>query len=744
MFQHIRRAITWLAAIILIATLASCGGSTASGQCEVLDPGRSSSLPNCTVSTVPGSQAAAPTLTLSLTDAAGATVATLTPQRSGVLQAMLKDARGNPVSGVAVVFSTNDKTATLVPASGSALTDTAGVARIGIAAGTQAGGFSVTAGAAVNGTSVSATIGYAVSFPTLTLSALTVAPSPLSAGGTASLAVTVMDGTQPFAPAQSVSFTSPCAAAGKATISSPVTTVGGVASTSYIDKGCGAADTITATTSLGGVSTLLSGVLNVLPASAGQLVFISAQPLNIALKGTGGPGRQESSVVTFKVLDKSGNPVAGAAVRFSLSGASGTGGVTLGAALGSSGADGTVSTVVYAGTVNTPIRIIATIDGSNPTVTSVSDQLVVSTGVADQNSFSLSTEIYNVEGASHDGCNLPVGSRIRVSLADHFHNPVPNGTAVSFTAEGGSIEASCLTGSGVVGAAPTGACSVNFCASNPRVGDGRLTILAYALGEESYTDDLAITNTVNRYDQGEQFADLCEPFRNDAAISDAQANSTLKDSRTSACPTPTGTDVYIDSNGDGRYNATGDGIYNGVLNVDPATGQTLANNRSSSVHVRASLVQVMSGSTAVVTPYGASRTVALDRCVDGTAFANTPVRFLLAIRDNNPTVYASNTAAALGIDKDLPGNILPAGTKIEVTTSNGKLLSTNSYIVPNTNESNASIWTYALSLQSDAIQSGASGAAPLVCSDASHNGVLTVRVTTPLGIVTETSFNVTD
>jgi hypothetical protein len=44
-------------------------------------------------------------------------------------------------------------------------------------------------------------------------------------------------------------------------------------------------------------------------ATASQLTFVSAAPQTIALKGTGGAGRQESSVVTFKVLDASGNPV---------------------------------------------------------------------------------------------------------------------------------------------------------------------------------------------------------------------------------------------------------------------------------------------------------------------------------------------------------------------------------------------------------------------------------------------------
>lgn len=748
MIQNTRRAITWLYAVILTGVLTACGGGTANDQCSVLDPSRSSRLPGCAGAGTPSDTVAIAPLSVTLTDSAGVTNGSVAPDRPGILRARVRDGSGNPISGVAVQFTTTDKSAVLVPGSGSALTDSQGMAQVGLQAGAEAGGFTATAVATKGTATASGNVGYAVSFPTLTLSPLSIAPSPLAAGGTASLMVTVLDGAQAFAPAQAVSFTSPCAAAGKASISSPVTTVAGVASTSYIDKGCGGADTITATTSLGGVSVSQSGVLTVLAASAGQLAFVSAQPRTIALKGTGGPGRQESSTVTFKVLDQAGTPIAGTRVNFALSGAIATGGITLSPTFGFAGADGTVSTVVFGGTVNTPLRVVATIDGSAPLVTTVSDQLVVSTGVAEQNSFSLSTAIYNLEGASFDGCTTPAGTNLRVSLADHFHNPVPNGTAVSFTAEGGSVEGSCLTGSGGAGAAPNGECSVRFCSSNPRVKDGRVTVLAYALGDESYTEKLTLTNTINRYDQDELFDDLCEPSRNDSAISNSEANSTLKDSNplkgeTTACRTPSGTDVYIDSNGNGLYNDRGDGLYNGVLNVDPVTGQTLANNRSSTVHVRGSLVLVMSGSKAAITPLGASNVVALDHCVDGTPFANNPVSFALAIRDTNTTVFPSNTAARLG--QDLPGNVLPAGTRIEFTTSNGKVISSASYTVPNTNETSAAdVWIYMPSLRSDATQTPATAPIPLACTNESRGGMLTVKVTTPMGVVTEANFSVTD
>ncbi len=684
--------------------------------------------------------AASASLKILLTDNSGAVINQVSPVDPGTLQAQVKDANGTVVPNVAVTFTTSDKTGVFVPSSGTALTDISGVAKVTLPAGAQAGAFTATASALLGSTAVKASTSYGVGFPILTLGALALAPTTLSAGGTASLSTTVLSGGNPFTPAQSVSFTSPCAVAGKAVISSPVITVNGVASTSYTDKGCGGSDTITASTSLADATASRSGTLAILPATAGQISFVSALPQNIALKGTGGPGRQESSTVTFKVLDRNGNPVAGVLVdffAFSSTGTSvGTGGLTLNPIVASSGADGMVATVVLAGTVNTPVRISATLSGTVPAITSISDQLVVSTGIPDQDSFSLSTETYNVEGASYDGCPSPFGSVLRISLADHFNNPVPDGTAVSFTAEGAVVDASCLTGltnttltNGTVIAQKgiPGVCTVRFCSASPRPRDGRITILAYALGEESFTDDPAIANSINRFDPAETFQDLCEPFRNDRAISNSEANSTVIDAKAGrVCEKPVVGEPYIDTNGDGQYTATGDGKYNGVLNIDPATGQTIASAKTPVVHVRASLVQVLSTSVAAITSLTPT-TVNLDHCVNGTPFVNNPRTVFLAIRDLNPTVFPGNT---------LPGNILPAGTQISITASNAKILGEASFVVPNTNEHRSAVWTYPVSVQSDATQSGPGATPPLECTNPVSSGALTVKVTTPGGTVT--------
>jgi hypothetical protein len=745
---------------LLVGLMVACGGGGNDDGCVSADPTRNPNLPSCgssTSSTKPTTSADSITvasLTLFLVDASGANITSISPDRPGTLKAIVKDTKGNTAPNIAVTFTTTDKTGVFVPSSGTALTNASGVAEASLPAGAQVGAFTVTATATVGASTASGKTSYAVNFPTLAFSALTATPTSLAAGGTASLGVTVLKGSSPFIPAQSVSFTSPCVTSGKATISTPVITVNGVASTSYTDKGCGGVDMITASTSLGGATFTQTGTITVLGAVAGQIAFVSALPQNIALKGTGGAGRQESSTVTFKVLDRNGNPVSGQSVNFALS--TSVGGLSLNPGSSTTGADGIVSTVVAAGTINTPVRVMATLAGTS--ITTLSDQLVISTGIPDQNSFSLSTQIFNVEGGNYDGCESPVGSRIRVSLADHFNNPVPDGTAVSFTAEGGTVDASCLTG--LVNTTLTdgtvikqkgipGECSVRFCSANPRPADGRITILAYALGEESFTD----VNGNNLFESAEAFQDLGEPLRNDRAITNRNANANWSVNANSLSPIDpddvwaTGSAVrasgetFIDSNAGGGWDRSGDGIYNGVLKASQ-------NFNNQATHVRGALVQVLSTSQANITSLDTAP-VALSRCVDGVPFVNTPRTLRLAIRDDNATVFAGNRAntAPLLLPVDFPGNILPAGTKIEFSLSNGKILSDISFIVPNTNEPSASAWIYPVLMQSDAKQSGpakAAGEPSFVCENEVTSGLLTVKVTTPRGLITTRSFTVTD
>lgn len=727
-----------LAAGTAVTLLAGCGGGgSGSSDCSTLDPSRNPNLPGCVVPPVTPVVPVTPvpaTLALSLKDGAGKATTSVSPGNSATVQAVVKDGKGAVLSGVLLTLNSSDKSASFTPGAASALTDANGVASIVIAAGSQSGAFALTASATVNGSVLTSNINYTVVYPTLTMGGVGVVPATLSAGGTAGLSVTVMNGAAVYAPVQSVVFSSPCAAAGKAAISSPVNTVNGVASTSYIDKGCGAPDVITASTVFNATTLSQTGTLTVQTASAGQIGFVSALPQNIALKGTGGAGRQESSIVTFKVLDRNGNPVSGKVVNFSLN--TTAGGLSINPAQSTSGADGSVSTTVASGTMSTPIRVTASLQGTS--LSTVSDQLVVSTGIPEQDSFTLSTSMFNTEGGDFADCTAPTGATITARLGDHFHNPVPDGTAVSFTAEGGTVDASCLTGLAnttltdgtvITQKGIPGSCSVRFCPGSTRPLDGRVTILAVALGEESFVD----ANSNNLYDTGESYVDLGEPFRNDRAIVGSNAN--FKDDAYS-----TGNAVLVspekptDSNGNGIWDQAGDGQYNGIRRAASSANTTVANT----VHIRQALVQVLSGSTARFTPLGAAA-IDLDKCVDGSVFDNRVRTFPLAIRDSNDTVFAMNRAAVTGQAMDLPGNPLPAGTTITFSASNGSIVSGTSFVVPSMDSASSANWIYPVQMISDVTQIGTACQPNNV-----RNGLLTVTVRTPNGILTSTSYAVSD
>lgn len=743
-----------IAAVALSTVLSACGGgggsgSASGGSCVTIDPSRPANLPGCPTTGGTG-VAGKPSLALALTDATGATIGAVTPGAAATLTAIVRDANGAGVPNTLVTFVSSDKNVVFTPASGSVVSDAAGraVVQVGAGATTASGGYAITASASVAGAAVTSSAGYTVTVPTLTLSAPVIAPTTLAAGGTASLTVTATTGTAVYTPALTVAFTSPCATAGKARISSPVATVNGVASTSYTDLGCGGNDVITASTVYNGNTITSSASIAVQPASAGQLAFVSALPQNIALKGTGGAGRQESSTVTFKVLDRNGNPVSGQAVNFTLN--TNVGGLTLNPATATTGSGGLVTTTVAGGTVNTPVRVTATLAGT--TLSTLSDQLVVSTGVPEQNSFTLSALVRNLEGGQFNGCPAPSGTIITARLADHFHNPAPDGTAVSFTAEGGSIDASCLTGltnttltdgTVVTQKGIPGECTVRYCAGNPRPADGRVSILAYALGEESFVD----VNGNNRYEAGELYTDLGEPFRNDRAITDGNANG-IDDIWKAGNAARASAEPYIDSNGSGGWNQNGNGIYNGVLQTVPNV------DGGNTVHVRQGLVLVLSNSAPRVTLLDQAvdgapvvGTLQLNRCTTGTKFVNEVKSFRFAIRDDNPTVFANNLRSAHPNDPswlfDGPGNPLPAGTTILFSTSNGLLLgaaaSPTGVVVPNTNAADSSAWTYSVELLSDAVQG-----ADLSCADRAGNGSLTITITTPTGRITSFTYPVAD
>ena len=527
----------------------------------------------------------------------------------------------------------------------------------------------------------------------------------LSAYGTAGVSVDVLNNGVIYTTPLTVSFTSACAGSGKASLTSSVTTVNGTASASYLDNGCNnpsPGDTITATLANGATVT---GILPVGSPSLGSIQFVSAvtnpatTPPVISLKGTGGLGNSESAQVTFKVVDSAGNPVGNAPVTFSLNTSLG------GLALSSSSANsdpstGYVVTNVTSGTIATAVRVTAATTGG---LSTQSDQLVVSTGIPAQDEFSLSASTHNIEGWNYDGVTTTLTAR----LADHFKNPVPNGTAVSFTSEGGSVVASCNT--------TDGACTAAFNSQNLRPTNGRVTVLARATGEEAFTDrngNGTMDDATEAIDANSVSTDIPEAFV------DYNENGT-RDSN----------EPYFDFNGDGSYSAA-DGLYNGVL----CTSGAAICSTQKSVDVRASQIIVFSTSTPVIT-INSGNTIALPACDINTGI--TPTSFTVTIVDQH-------------------GNAMPAGTTVAFSSDNGVISSGANFTVPDTDgcrssysgcpasAGSATFGDRYITMKSDATWTKGTPPAANTCSNTSPSGVFTVTVTTPKGLVTTSSATVTD
>ncbi len=289
-----------------------------------------------------------------------------------------------------------------------------------------------------------------------------------------------------------------------------------------------------------------------------SLEFTDAAPKVIYLKGTGGA---ESSLVRFRTLGKTGKPIQNIKVNFTLT--STVGGLALTQDSGTSDKDGYISTYINSGSVSTSIRVVATIN-DNAAITTQSSELVIATGLPDQKSISIALEKFNPASWNING----VTSEVSMLLADAYNNPAPDGTAVYFTTEGGSIQPSCTT----VG----GACKVVWKSQSPRpprkssdnsierilclgvapneLGTceseraGRSTILATTVGNESFKD----TNGNGIYDKD------VDIFRAAPTDSKCKANVPISsfEASTEAEACDDLAEAYLDSNENGLREAT--------------------------------------------------------------------------------------------------------------------------------------------------------------------------------------------
>jgi hypothetical protein len=621
-------------------TLAGCGGGDAD---TFRDPGD-----------LPGGGGGGGTAS-ALTVVSSVTSIPTDGSANATITAFARDASNNLIRNVPVTFTATSgglagaQTATDENGAATVTLSTAGdpVARtiiVTAASGSLTANVSVQV-AAAGGPSATVSMGSPAGAG-FTAGVLAISNPALSAGGSTSLQAVLQqsDGTL-YTQQATVNFSSACAAQNLATITqSSVQTSSGIANATYAATGCSGPDVVTATATVGGTPVSATGTVTVAAGAIGSIVFVSATPTNVALRGTGSSNNPETSTVVFRVLDQAGGPRVGVPVTFSLN--TSVGGISFAPASATSDASGNVQTVVQGGTVATTVRVTASV--ATPALSTQSSQLTVTTGIPDQDSFSLAVECPNVEAWNRDGVVVAVTTR----LSDRFNNPVPNGTAVTLQTEGGSIVPQCQTSGG------NGACVVNWTSSNPRppvapdaAGDiraGRSTVYATAIGEESFTD----TNGNGSFDNGEVFADLPERFL------DINENN-VRDSY----------EPIYDFNNNSAYDPL-DGIFNGVLCLD-TSGR--CNTNSVTTGISAESLIIMSASTP------------------------SPIETF----PNPGTVLAGGDQ---DIEfADLNYNPLPAETTIVFTASTGVTLAQpTSFTVPCTTEP----VTYGFSATSDTVTAG--------------------------------------
>ncbi len=394
--------------------------------------------------------------------------------------------------------------------------------------------------------------------------------SGLSALGTATVSAAVRDAAGAVvADGTTVTFIVSSSALGS--ITPTATTVSGVANATFTASNT--AGTVGITVTSGVISA--SANITVQGANVGSVEFTSASPTVVGVKGS---GQTESSLITFTVKDENGQAVAdGTTVTLSLTGPNG--GETI-APTTASTTGGQARTTLQSGSVPGPVTIVATVTTSGgQALSSSSSPISIGGGIPSATHFNLATTKFNLPGLAVSNSQ----AQITGFIADRFGNfNVLTGTSVSFYTEAGAIDRSDLTDTtGIafvtfrtqapdpaevaISAAETtmiNSLNATYALTIPTDGsvnpsDGYVTVVATVQGEESFSD----ANANGRYDTGESFTDLGEPFidKNDDGC--RNSGTTRNCSGVVAASTEP-FEEFIDANGNGSYDGP-NGVWDG-------------------------------------------------------------------------------------------------------------------------------------------------------------------------------------
>jgi hypothetical protein len=168
---------------------------------------------------------------------------------------------------------------------------------------------------------------------------------------------------------------------------------------------------------------------------------------------------------------------------------------------------------------------------------------------------------------------------------------------------------------------------VTWTSSNPRPANGRVSVLATAIGEESFVD----VNGNGVFDDPDSFTDLAEAYRDENELGTHDPG-----------------EFFLDFDGDATY-GTGDALFNGLLCQD-TTGRCSA---SQTTGIGSEGIIIMSGSAAFISDN-----------VGGTLTV--------------PPLATNTVTFTIG---DLHAQPMPGGTSIDFTTGNGTIIGPSSYTV---------------------------------------------------------------
>lgn len=682
---------------------------------------------------------------------------------------------GNGVESAIVNAQTS--VGTVLPSSGTALTDSFGRALLRLQPGNQGGAGTITAEAL----GVTDTTNFAVGAVNLQLTVDNGLATdnnnnviPLKAGGSTVIEVQLRDNEgNLFQSPTDVEFSSTCAASGQSTLDDKVKSRAGIATATYRANGCNINDNVTVTIETGGKNYTASTIIPVEASPVQSIQFMDVSEQFIALPpGEGGVPTQ--SVVRFKLLDEDGNPVAQDRIDFRLS--DGAGKAMLTQLTGNTSNNGEVQTTVTSGVVPGSLvvkacyvpkaDVAALPEGDDLTcwvdeyeacqavdapsscpegelnliplseqISSVSSLLTLSSGVTDQNSFDLSTDVINSNSLYYNG----VTSNLTVFFGDQFNQ-----------LSGDGVEATVLTEAGVTGVIdgtqfnPTfkcqttdAACTIQWRSQgdrpfwdykwgnrigdidgnpsttegiNPKTGEqncdpyfgaaapcingmirakndpngivmgGRVTVTAVAKGQENFVDEESsggVTRRNGLFDIGEYYQeyDLTEAFI------DHNENGTFDKANCDPAPGPT--DPCSELLSRGGHNETwrdldndgifdeADGKYNGLLCSQEA--EAAGECTRELIEVRSSIEMVMSGDEPYVrfTVDSGNCTTDPQRVLESTNVSGKCDIVLVNVSTGDNGGLASQAIDIYYSDEF--GNPLPVGTEIELSASNGVL-----------------------------------------------------------------------